>query len=519
MRRMITLLIALCCLCVLLPPQFARAEEGTAQDLTASTAVSGWGYGSFSFLFDKNEKYYQTSAGDTSITLQNDAGIGALYLLFDLEFGSYSVTDLDTGAVHTAGTTGMLHEVVDLVAAFSHAPKGVTLSFNGGNVRLSEIYVFGEGALPSFVQRWDAPLEKGADILLLSTHGDDDQLFFAGLLPLYAGEKNLRVQVVYMTDHRNSTNARTHEMLNGLWAVGVKVYPVFGRFADFRIDSLEGTYDKYASMGVSREEICGFVAEQLRRFKPQVVVGHDIAGEYGHGMHMVYTDALIKALAISADPAAFPESAEHYGLWEVPKTYLHLYQENPIVIDYDQPLESFGGLTAFQVTQRYGFPCHESQQWTWFRTWLNGSAGEITAASQINTLSPCQFGLYHSTVGEDVRKNDFMENTISYAEQERLEQERLEQERLEQERLEQERLEQERLEQERLEQERLEQERLEQERLEQLRLEQERLAREQAQKEKRRQLLIAGGILAVLVLLLVIVVTVLAKRMGKKKVS
>ena len=127
-------------------------------------------------------------------------------------------------------------------------------------------------------------------------------------------------------------------------------------------------------------------------------------------------------------------------------------------MDWDVPLERLGGMTAFEVSQKLGYPCHKSQQWTWFTRWINGKNSPITKASQIATYNPREYGLYRSLVGADVAKNDFLENIVTYAEQERIEQERLEQERLEQERLEQERLEQERLEQERLEQERLEQE-------------------------------------------------------------
>lgn len=497
-HRILPILLCLSLLCIL--PLGVRAEEvPQAQDISSSTEIRGSGYDSFGFLVDKNIRSYFTSGENAEITLENPAGIGSLYLLFDLEFGSYTVTDEATGASVTAGTQGMLHEFLDLTAAFSCAPTCVTLRFSSGTVRLSEIYIFTAGEVPDFVQRWNAPLEGGADILLLSTHGDDDQLFFAGLLPMYAGERGCRVQVVYMTDHRNLTNARTHEMLNGLWAVGVDVYPVFGAFADFRIDSLQGTYDKYASMGVSQDVLLSFVTSQLRRFRPQVVVGHDIGGEYGHGMHMVYTDTLLKALEISADAAVFPESAEAFGTWDVPKTYLHLYEENRIVLDYDTPLERFGGLTAFQVTQKYGFPCHESQQWTWFRDWINGYENEITTAAQIGSYNPCYFGLYRSTVGEDVLKNDFLEHIVTYAEQERLEQERLEQERLEQERLEQERLEQERLEQERLEQERLQ--------------------KEQQEAENRRQLLTAAALLVLLIIALVIVLAAILRRSHRSKAN
>lgn len=471
------------------------------QDITAATAFSGSGYSSFDFLKDQNIDSYKTSSGNATITLSNDQGIGSLYLMFDLEYGEYTITA--DGKTFTAGKDEILHEYVDLIAAFGTAPTSVTLNFSSGSVRLSEIYAFSGQDVPDFVQKWSAPLEGGADLVLFATHGDDDQLYFAGLLPLYANAKDCRLQVVYLTDHRNTTNGRIHEMINGLWAVGVKAYPVFGRFADFRIDDLEETYRTYEnSYGTSREELQGFVVEQIRRFKPQVAVGHDLNGEYGHGMHMVYADLLTKAIDLTGDADKFTDSAQKYGTWELPKLYLHLYEENPITIDYDQPMDIFGGLSAFQMTQKYGFPCHVSQQWTGFRTWLNGYGGEITKASQIEKYNPSKFGLFHTTVGADVKKNDFLENIITYAEQERLEQERLEQERLEQERLEQERLEQERLEQERLEQERQEQERLEQE----------RRAREA---KRKKEITTAAVILAILMVLLIFVL--LSRPKGRKR--
>lgn len=481
---------ALLCICLLPVPAFASE---TAVDITKDTAISATGFNSVGFLTDGDIKNYKSSSGNATITLENDAGMAGLYLLFDLEYGAYTVRDNTTGKTATAGSYGMLHEYIDLVAAFGSALKSVSLNFENGAVHLSEISVYADGELPESVQVWNAPYEGGADLVLFATHGDDDQLFFAGLLPLYAGEKGLRVQVVYLTDHRNLTKSRTHEMLNGLWNVGVKAYPVFGNFADFRIDSLQGTYDEYVSLGTSKEELQGFVVEQIRRFKPLVAVGHDINGEYGHGMHMVYADLLINALSITADAEQHPESAKKYGTWEIPKLYLHLYEKNAVTIDYDQPLAHFDGMTAFEVTQKRGYPCHESQQWTWFTRWINGKGTPITKATQITTYNPCEFGLYYSMVGEDVQKNDFFENVTTYAEQERLEQERLEQERLEKEKQEQERLEK-----EKQEQERLEQERLEQERQEQLRLQEERLAAEK-QKQQTVVLIISGAVAAGLI--------------------
>lgn len=460
-QRMIQITTVTVCLCILLTlclPVCVYADTEQAQDITAQTTVTCTGYSSYDFLFDKNVYAYYTSASPLTLTFENSDGIGSLYLLFDMEYGPYTVTNNDTGESYTAGTYRFLHEYIDLIAVFGSLPTSVTLSFTIGAVQLSEIYVFSEGEVPDFVQKWNSPHDNGADIVLFATHGDDDQLFFAGLLPYYANALGLRVQVVYMTDHRCYTNMRTHEMLNGLWAVGVDAYPVFGTYVDFTAETLEDTYLVYKRLGNSKEELLGFVVEQLRRFKPQVAVGHDIEGEYGHGMHMVYADLLMQAVEVSQDASAYPELAEKYGTWDVPKTYLHLYKENPIVVTlFDVPQDALDGLTAFQVTQKYGFPCHRTQhQYEFFIEWLYGKRNEITKASQIGKYSPCEFGLYRSTVGEDVLKNDFMENLISYDEQARLEAERLEQERLEAERLEQERQEALRQEAEKQEQERLE---------------------------------------------------------------
>ena len=506
MTRYLQRFAALFLIAVLLLGQLpaVSAEPAAAADISKATSFSGSGYSSFGFLTDGDIKKYVKSNGNTTLTLMNSQGIGSLYLMFDLEYGEYTITDLfsATAASVTVGKHGFLHEYIDLTAAFGYAPESIQISFQKGAVRLSELYVFSEGTPPDFVQTWDAPLEGKADIVLFATHGDDDQLFFAGLLPYYAAEVGCGMQVVYLTDHRNLTMARTHEMLNGLWAVGVRAYPVFGDFADFRVDDLQGTYNYYKDLGTSKDDLQSFVVEQIRRFKPQVAVGHDIEGEYGHGMHMVYTDLLIKALDITNDPDQYPESAQKYGTWDIPKTYLHLYAENPIELNYDTPLTSFDGMTAFEVTQKLGYPCHESQQYTWFTKWINWvnmSVGgtPITKATQIKDHNPCKFGLYRSTVGADVQKNDFLENIVTYAEQERLEAERLEQERLEQEKAEQERLEQEKAEQERLEAEKAEQERLEKEKQEQL-----------AKKKRQQELTMAIVILVVLVVLLAVTVII-----------
>ena len=122
-------------------------------------------------------------------------------------------------------------------------------------------------------------------------------------------------------------------------------------------------------------------------------------------------------MAVSGDGKAYPESASAYGVWDVPKTYIHLYEENPIVMDWDQPMENFDGKTPYEVSRDLGFVCHGSQYENWARFF------SADKASGLPTYSPCQYGLYRTTVGADRNKNDMFENVLNHAELDRLEQE------------------------------------------------------------------------------------------------
>lgn len=417
------LVLCFCLLLAALPALSVCAREtGTAEDISGTGRITGQeGFGQAAALFDGNLQKPVTLPDHAWATLEYPGGIGSLYLIFHVEYGPYTVTDNATGETVTCGESRFLHDFVDLEALFGEAPVSVTVSFDSGEVQLNELVLYTSGQVPDSVQRWEPPAEGKTDLLLFSAHGDDEQLFFAGLLPYYAGELGYQVQVVYLTDHRNRLDTRCHEMLDGLWAVGVTTYPVFGAFDDFFCRSLADCYSIMKSRGASREELMGFLVEQLRRFRPLVAVTHDIDGEYGHGMHMLCADLMRQAVALSGDPGQYPELADAWGIWEVPKTYLHLYPENGIVLDWDRPLERFGGMTAYQVTKQLGFPCHESQQQD-FRWYLSSSE---TAAGLVK-YSPCQYGLYRTTVGPDEAKNDFFENLTTYAQQARLEAEEAE---------------------------------------------------------------------------------------------
>lgn len=308
-----------------------------------------------------------------------------IYVVWDYPPGPWELeTPGATGAIQ-AGQHGFLHELVSFTAPVTE----VILRPLEGEYTLCDLYLFTAGTLPDWVHQWQPPLDK-ADLLVLPTHADDEHLFFGGTLPVYAGEREMNVQVVYLTNHFGEPY-RPHELLNGLWAVGVTNYPIMSAYPDLYADSLaaaQGLYDQ--------EDITRYQVEILRRFKPEVIVAHDINGEYGHGVHILNAVTLLDALELAPDESFDPASAQEYGVWDVPKTYLHLWAENQVVMDWDQPLSRFDGKTAFEMAVE-GFSHHASQQ-TYF------------AVEQWGPYDCRLFGLARTTVGPDVAGGDFFEN-------------------------------------------------------------------------------------------------------------
>lgn len=335
-----------------------------------------------------------TADNPITVTAKDDSDLGGLYVIFDQPPENWTVT-YDGGSIE-CGKNAFIHEYVSL----PDGVKSATITFSR-NEKLCDVKAYSKGILPDDVQVWKPSCEK-ADILLLSTHADDEILFFGGILPEYAGERELDVQLVYFSNYFTGTVIREHEKLDGLWTAGVRNYPVNGNFDDQYADDL-----KAAEKIFDYDKTLGFVVEQIRRFKPQVCVAQDTNGEYGHGTHQLTSKAMQEAVTISMEADRYPESATTYGTWDVKKTYIHLYKENPISLDCRKPLSRFGNKNALEVAKE-AYKQHVSQQWCWFYV------------SDTYEYSIAEYGLMRSTVGVDTG-NDIMENVVSYKEQQRLE--------------------------------------------------------------------------------------------------
>lgn len=398
LHRQIKLLLiaAIAVLMIFLAKKEALAEDAVTltPEITTSNGAS---------VYDMTNESYDTMStfnnGDT-ITIKSDTPIGSIYIAWNNKKVAPWTLSYSDGSTKSCGTYGYLHEYV----ALDKADTTVTINIESDGMKICRLYVFGEGSRPSWVQDWTPACEK-ADILLVSTHADDEHLFFGGIIPYYAGELKLAVQVAYYTNYWNGANIREHEKLDGLWTVGVKNYPINGDFDDIYATSLEGAKSVY-----DYEATKAFMVQIIRRFKPLVIVGQDFNGEYGHGGHMITSAAIADAVEISNDASAYPESANEYGTWDVPKTYIHLYPERSLKLDCRRQLSNFDNKTVLEVASE-GYLKHASQQWCWFYV------------SDDYEYSCALFGLYRTTVGDDVEKTDILENLTTYEEQARIEEE------------------------------------------------------------------------------------------------
>lgn len=376
-----------------------NTHASDAVDITSNSSIKLNGYNISNQVIDNNYKSYINLKNTDKIEIQSKDNIKGIYIIY--EFEGYDAEIMYNNTTETIGKNNFAHEYIEL----KDSATNVTITYKEDAI-ISDIYLFTEGNLPSWVQKWENPHEE-ADLMLLTTHADDEQLFFLGLIPTYV-DRGIKVQVVYLANH-NDNQRRIHEQLNGLWTVGSKNYPVLGVIPDAYSESLEGAINNLNKVNLDEEFVIKFQTEMIRRFKPLVIVGHDELGEYSHGQHILNTYALKKALERSNDENYYNEL--NYDLWEVKKTYLHLYKDNQITMNYDTPLNSFDNKTAYEVSKE-GYKMHESQQWTWFTGWINGKNNEYTKSTEITKYSPNSYGLYMTKVGDDIKKNDMFENII-----------------------------------------------------------------------------------------------------------
>ncbi len=400
MKNKCLALIAALLVCALLPAQVsAGAESAEAADITESCTVKTSG-GKFkvSRLWDR--QYRTAWVSDKirrpwiEVTAPEEAC--GVYVAFGDKLRPWQVQakrgEKWETVYESAGEYAHEYAPLDGVKTF----RILYPEDRQTELSVSEIWVFGAGSVPGWVQMWEPPCEK-ADLMVLSAHPDDEILFFGGAIPWYAGEMGLRVQVAYMTCN---TFERRSELLDGLWLAGVRNYPVIGDFWDKYSKKIETAYDAWGKKKTDQA-----IVRLLRQFRPEVLLTHDVNGEYGHGAHKVCADAAQRCFLSAADGGVYPDLGEP---WQVKKLYLHLYPENPIEMDWDRPMASFDGKTGYETAAEM-YRKHVSQQDAGQKN-DRGVFERFQVEPRESRFSCYRFGLACSTVGEDSGIGEFFEN-------------------------------------------------------------------------------------------------------------
>ncbi|MDD4937854.1 MAG: PIG-L family deacetylase [Candidatus Shapirobacteria bacterium] len=216
---------------------------------------------------------------------------------------------------------------------------------------LAEIRIFSHG-IPYYIPQWEKYNGQSVYALVIVCHPDDESLYFAAFMA-YIREAGMDTVVVFM----NGENSRRRlEAQESVWTLGSHLYPVIRMKKPGSSGSSSG--DKIN--GWSYEENVEFIVEQIRKYRPQIVITHDQRGEYGHDSHKKTFKAVCKAVTVSGDLDQFPESAQEYGVWTADELYVHLYGQNQIFFDIDKELSAFDGSTAFDLAKA-AFDRHKSQ--------------------------------------------------------------------------------------------------------------------------------------------------------------
>ena len=323
-----------------------------------------------------------------TITLPDDGSAALMTIEWRFPAESFTVEFLNENK-KTIGTetyaTGFYADAVDIPTE----ARLVRLSLTGKDNNVRNLCVYDANYPDNAVQKWQPVAEK-LDLMVFSPHQDDELLFMGGTIP-YACQKGADVGVVYMT---NCGRSRYTETLDGLWTAGLRNHPIFLGWRNQKVNNTSIALKTWKMKGVDPQQE---VVRLIRQYRPEVIVGPDPEGEYGHAQHKLTAKLVADAIPLAMDESYDPESVQAYGTWEVKKVYLHLYKENRIEMDWSQPFSPDSPISPIFLAKE-GYDKHRSQQKAYS---MNREA---------ETFDNKIFGLYYTAVGPDEAKNDIFEH-------------------------------------------------------------------------------------------------------------
>lgn len=324
------------------------------------------------------------SAGEKLTIRWNDSvPVRSLLLQFSTQAVPYQVSQFDRDGVLLQEENGTQY-LNNCIIINELARKVVICS--DYEMTICNLKTYGQGMLPN-CHPWEEKADK-VDYMLVATHPDDDILFLGAVIPYYEGNGDKTGVEVFTC---SKSRMRHDEAMDGAWEMGLRREPIFLRFSDSPSAKQEWKFPE--------DEAILKMVRLIRQYRPEVVVTQDEQGEYGHWQHVRTVSVVRNAIRSAADPSFDEDSYGEFGIWMVKKLYLHLFEDNILLLDMVTPLQNMGMRTPVEVAEA-AYQCHKSQV----------QVGKHTVKNEgIYDLS--RFGLAYSLVGVDTSgKNDMFEH-------------------------------------------------------------------------------------------------------------
>lgn len=331
-------------------------------------------------IYGLNDNDYETKTiinKNEKVKILSNENFSHLYIIY--------ATETKKGILYynektqNVGNNNFLHEYIKL----DNETNEIIIEYED-NIEIKEIYLFNK-EIPTWVQTWSIS-ENQTDLLLFSTYVKDINTIYAGLIPSLINS-NKNIQIFFLTHEDN-----TSKILNELWELGIKNYPIIGLIPEDDSDSLDNAINILSNYNQTLDNLIKEYTETIRHYTPYVIVSHDETDSSLNGQQLLNEHILKKALEQTTNKEYITDS----DAYTPSKIYLHSYPENKIQMNYNTPLETYNNQTAYEVSKNLFLKYHPNETY------------------DINSYTPSKLGLYYSANEYDIVDDDLFHNIEIY---------------------------------------------------------------------------------------------------------
>ncbi|MFN2556156.1 MAG: N-acetyl-1-D-myo-inositol-2-amino-2-deoxy-alpha-D-glucopyranoside deacetylase [Nitriliruptorales bacterium] len=238
-------------------------------------------------------------------------------------------------------------------------------------------------------------------LLCVHPHPDDETIQCGGILARYS-ESGARVKVVTCTGGEEGENlagidlgdvamaeVRSRELYAALVELGVSEHEFLG-YRDSGMPGTASNEDPASFHQADLDEAGRRLAAVIRSFRPDVVVGDDEQGTYGHPDHVKAHEVTSRALELAADPAELSVPGRP---WQVRKRFVHALPRSRLIAFHERMLAEglpspFGSESWPAEVLPFGVPEEVVTTAIDVRPWLSRKRAALRAhASQVGADS------------------------------------------------------------------------------------------------------------------------------------